>query len=610
MAKGHLDDLHKAEIVNTSKLVPSVIIKTHYWLNSLSEYDWRRLYTIVDTNEAFSYFHEILSLAYNQAFPKKTLNKIYNTRKPWLTDCLKMTIKKKNKLYVISKKHPTARNEQVYKTYKNRLNKILKAAEKEYFSKQLEQNKSNMKRTWDIIKHVINRNKRKSAQEKFKLSNGEITCDKYVVCNKFNNFFVNIGPQLAANIENQNKIPESYLKNRQLNTIVLAPVTPEEVFKLVKSLKDSAPGYDEIKMKPMQSVISEILSPLTYVLNLSISNGIFTDILKIANVIPLYKKDDPMIFSNYRPVSLLCTLSKILEKAMYDRVNDFLNEFDIIFKYQFGFRRGYSTYLALTVLMDKLTKSMENGDYVVGVFLDFSKAFDMVNHKILLSKLYHYGIRDVALKWFQSYLENRKQYVTYNGEISDMQIIKCGVPQGSILGPLLFLIYINDLANVCKYTMPIFFADDSNLFLNGRDPADIEAKLNNELAQIAQWLKVNKLALNIDKTACMLFGNRQGYSKVKLHLQGKQIAQVSNIKFLGVILDEKLNWKAHVSYISGKISRAIGVIIKARNLGKESLLSLYHTLIYPYLTYCHQVWGSTYQYNIDTLEKLQKRLFE
>ena len=186
----------------------------------ISEYDWRRLYTIVDTDEAFSYFHEILSLAYNQAFPKKTLNKIYNTKKPWLTDCLKMTIKKKNKLYVISKKHPTSRNEQVYKTYRNRLNKIIKAAEKEYFSKQLEQNKSNMRRTWDIVKHVINKNKRKYAQEKFKLSNGEITCDKYVVCNKFNNFFVNIGPQLAAIIENQNKITESYLQNRQLNPIV------------------------------------------------------------------------------------------------------------------------------------------------------------------------------------------------------------------------------------------------------------------------------------------------------------------------------------------------------------------------------------------------------
>ena len=182
---------------------------------------------------------------------------------------------------------------------------------------------------------------------------------------------------------------------------------------------------------------------------------------------------------------------------MYDRLNDFLNEFNIIFKYQFGFRKGYSTYLVLTLFMDKLAKSMENGDYVVGVFLDFSKAFDMVNNKILLSKLYHYGIRDVALKWFPSYPVNRQQYVIYNGETSNMQQIKCGV----YFGPLLFfLIYINDLANVCTHTMPIFFADDSNLFLNGTDPTDLETKLNNELAQIAEWLKVNKLALNIDKT--------------------------------------------------------------------------------------------------------------
>ena len=150
-----------------------------------------------------------------------------------------------------------------------------------------------------------------------------------------------------------------------------------------------------------------------------------------------------------------------------------------------------------------------------------------------------------------------------------MQKNKCGVPQGSILGPLLLLIYINDLANVCSHTMPIFFADDSNLFLNGTDPTEIETKLNNELEQIAKWLEVNKLALNIDKTSCMLFGNKKGYSKVKLCLQGKQITQVSTIKFLGVMTDEKLNWKAHVLYISGKIPRAIGVMIKARNLGKE-----------------------------------------
>ena len=178
-------------------------------------------------------------------------------------------------------------------------------------------------------------------------------------------------------------------------------------------------------------------------------------------------------------------------------------------KFQFGFRKSHSTYLALTVLMDKLIKSLENGNYVVGVFLDFSKAFDTVDHKIILAKLCHYGIRGSALDWFSSYLTNRKQFVTYNNERSELMNINCGVPQGSILGPLLFLIYINDLANVCKFTMPIFFADDSNLFQDGGSLNEIENILNEELNEIVKWLKVNELTLNVDKTQCMLFTRKK-----------------------------------------------------------------------------------------------------
>ena len=293
-----------------------------------------------------------------------------------------------------------------------------------------------------------------------------------------------------------------------------------------------------------------IAQPLSYICNLSLKEGIFPEELKIANVIPLFKKDNAMVFNNYRPVSLLCTLSKVFERMMYNRLMDFLNENKILFEYQFGFRKNHSTQLALTFLMDKLINSIENGDHVIGVYLDFSKAFDTVDHTILLNKLNHYGIRGAALNWFQSYLLNRKQFVTYNGSKSCTKELKCGVPQGSILGPLLFLIYINDLAGICKHIMPIFFADDSNLFVNGTDLKVMESQLNDDLCSVSTWLKVNKLSLNIDKTQFMMF-SRKKYKNhnVDLKIEGQSIDKVHHTKFLGIIIDDNLNWKNHVNYI-------------------------------------------------------------
>ena len=251
----------------------------------------------------------------------------------------------------------------------------------------------------------------------------------------------------------------------------------------------------------------------------------FPNQLKMANVIPLYKSEDPMLFNHYRPVSLLCVLSKVFEKIMYTRLLDFFEKFKIIHDNQFGFRKGRSTHMALMILMDKIAKSLENGELVIGVFLDFSKAFDTVNHDVLLQKLQHYGIRGSALKWFQSYLSDRCQYVTYNGQESSKKAINCGVPQGSILGPLLFIIYINDLSNVCNHMMSLLFADDTNLFVSGKDVIKLQQEVEMDLNKISEWLKINKLSLNIKK-------NISWYSVTRMHLNLICIFQLMVIQLM------------------------------------------------------------------------------
>ena len=262
------------------------------------------------------------------------------------------------------------------------------------------------------------------------------------------------------------------------------------------------------------------------------------------------------------------------------------------------------------IMMDKKSAALDNGDYVVGIFLDFSKAFDTVNHAILLDKMYHYGIRSSALDWFKSYLNNRRQYVTYDGVVSTTKIISCGVPQASILGPLLFLIYINDLLHVCNESIPILFADDTNLFFSGKNLPDLEKRINEELNDISLWLKVNKLSLNIKKTHYMIFHRKKhDITKMKLCIDNQEIDEVFVTKFRGVLIDSKLTWKPHIRHISGKIARSIGMMTKAkRALNKNALITLYYSFVYPYFTYCNQVWGCTYDTNLGGLFVLQKRV--
>ena len=284
----------------------------------------------------------------------------------------------------------------------------------------------------------------------------------------------------------------------------------------------------------------------------------------------------------------MCVLSKVFEKIMYDRVSTFLEIFKILHENQYGFGKKSS----------------------IPIWRCF-KAFnliDTVDHDILLDTLDHYGIRGCALSWFKSYLSCRTQYVTYDGSESNRQLIKCGV-QGSILGPLLFLIYINDLCTVCKNTIPVLFADDTNLFSSGLDATGIQDGVNHDLAIITECLKANKLSLNIKKTHYMCFSAKNKVKPdISLKIDGEIIAEVTSSKCLCVIIDDKLNWKDHVSFVCRKVAHGLGVIIKARKvLRNESLKNFYCSFIYPYLIYCNQVWGTACKTNIEPLFILQKK---
>ena len=378
-----------------------------------------------------------------------------------------------------------------------------------------------------IIKSVINRNKKTKFQDKFKFNDGSYTTYMKIICEKFNDFFINVGPSLSKKIPPQNSSPDDYIKTKVIYSLYLEPVTESENTKLVTSLKSAAPGYDNLRSTILKLSLPFICTPLTYLSNLSLQ-GVFPEELKIANVIPLFKCDNPELFNNYRPVSVLCSVSKVFEKIMYNRLRSFLDEHKTLFSYQFGFRKSHSTYMALMTLMDNLINFLDNGEYVIGIFLDFSKAFDTVDHGILLQKLSSYGVRGEALLWFQSYLSNRYQFVTYDGVSSEKKEVKCGVPQGSILGPLLFLIYINDLSDVCKCSLPILFADDTNFFYHGNDLHVTENSCNKELVDISKWLKVNKLSLNIKKTHYMIFSRKKSGCQLDLRIDNQIIKKNTN----------------------------------------------------------------------------------
>ena len=468
------------------------------------------MYNHRNLNASFESFLTTLITHYNSCVPLHKSNQS-NYKKiphqPWITKSLLRCINHKNNLFHKYRKKPCTANKSRYTRYRNILTSTLRLAKQNYFSLQFVKHKFDVKSTWKVINEAL-KLKSNTDPPKQIVVDGNKTDDPATMAESFNNFFVNLGPDLA------NKIPDSqtefhtFLKNRTSQSLFFEPVVDEEIKIIINNLNNKkGSGYDGITNFLLKNVVNEIISPLTYILNQSLSNGKVPDKMKIAKVVPIFKKGHKESLNNYRPISLLTTISKILERLVYKRTLKFLIDYNILSNSQFGFRKQHSTTHALLTFVDKVAHAIDNFEHTIGVFLDFSKAFDTINHEILLYKLNHYGIRGRALEWFKDYLTNRKQFVNIKGHDSQYKLISCGVPQGSLLGPLLFILYINDLQNSSHILSFICFADDTNLFLSHRNPNTLINQLNNELKFVQSWIHANKLSLNIEKTHYMIFSN-------------------------------------------------------------------------------------------------------
>ena len=376
----------------------------------------------------------------------------------------------------------------------------------EYLKLLFDKNHNNNTLIWKGIWQLITIiSKRKVHLNIVKLKGKDIT-NPTKIANAFNNFFINIGPNLSKTILDSSKPFKNFLKNNSLNSFLLKATSEDEVHKLICQLnKGKALGPLSIPVTILKDNVNILSTPLSFIINRSFEQGVFPESLKTAQVTPVHKKEDTLTINNYRPISLLSVFSKILEKSMYNRIYSFLCKHKLINTTQFGFRSKHSTEHALISLIETIKKYLDDGEIVCGVFIDLQKAFDTLNHEILLEKLKHYGIRSKQNDWFRSFLTNRKQYVSMEGFFSQTKIVKCGVPQASTLGPLLFLIYINNLANALEKSIVHHFADDTNLLYGNKNPSVISDVINSELKLVTDWLRANKLSLNESKTKLLPF---------------------------------------------------------------------------------------------------------
>lgn len=577
-----------------------------YFINLLKEQDWKEVYEIEKKNidHQWDVFMNNFILIFNQSFPLKLVKtKDSCSKKNNVDDKIKEHKEKLSKLLMLSRVDENFKDQ--YKKFKKEYDKLLKTSRSEEYERKLRSSDNKSKCMWSICREIVGKNT--------KTNDIPIEGDPKDISDKYNQHLVSVVPELLKHLNNSKNAVNIILNNRLM---VLEPVTVEKLCLISKKIKNKySSGIDEIPAIIVKIVVPIISDILCYLINNSFYYGIFPGQLKMALVKPLYKKGDPQSLDSYRPISILPSFSKIFELLMCEQLVNFLKECNILNSHQHGYMPSRSTQTAIFQFTRYILGLLEKGMLGLGICLDLSKAYDCIDVNVLTEKLKLYGLQGNSLNLFRSYLTGRQQRVkvTKNGRdcLSNAAENKFGIAQGSIAGPVLFAIYLNDFNSVT--TSPnehmTCYADDTNLIVGGNSLADLTFFGTDLFNKANQWFSDNKLILNREKTSILLF--RTKWSRVekpeKLTLYNSDIVIAENTKFLGVHLDEFLDWSSHIISLKLKLGKiCYGVRVTSSYMNEACLKILYYANFQSVLTYGIIFWGSNSA--IEDIFIIQKRI--
>ena len=489
-----LEKRQKTEIISqkiTDKTIQTItdVLACHDWENDLCN---------EDVNSNFKRFHDRLLSTLNKLAPERKikLSNKQSKREPWIGPSLLKCSTKQRKYYKQALKNKDDLHWERYKAYKKIFDKIKRHVRTDYYQNKCVEFRNNSKKLWNMINKISGKNNDKtSIIDYIKVDNIEYY-DSSGITNNLCKYFANIGENLASKIPKSNKHINEYLARIEKNekSLFLRPTSEQEINKIIEKLPNkNSSGHDNISNILLKKLKAPLLTPLNIIFNQSITSGIFPEEMKLADVFPLHKGKEKFLPTNYRPISLLLTISKVLEKLIYSRTYSFLNECNQLYVSQYGFRNNHSCENAVSELVGQILKRREQNESTACVFLDLSKAFDTIKHDVLLKKLETYGIRGIALNWFESYLTNRKIKVkctiasSGKTEFSREESVNVGTPQGSCLGPLIFLIFNNDLHKVVENCSTILFADDTTLYISGKNTTYLKWCIEHDISLLLDW---------------------------------------------------------------------------------------------------------------------------